>query len=112
MTRAPLPPALVPVALALALGAGWFAVAGGPRADDRAPRPVSILEIRGIEGIDHVALRNLEAVLQMQSRPTESSPRGTTRAAAELLTSEPPAGETTGPAPDARQELEFQMEGS
>jgi hypothetical protein len=63
----------------------------------------SIQSIRGIQGIDQVALENLEAVLRMQSRTTDQA-RGNARTAASLMKTEK-ADDQDEQIPDAREEL-------
>jgi len=73
----------------------------------------SIETIRGIEGIDAVMLRNLEAVLRMQQQPEEPQGQGGARSAAALLTMESDEPEETEEIVDSRQELvELELEGS
>jgi hypothetical protein len=72
----------------------------------------SIQSIPGIEGIDTIAIQNLEAVLRMQTRPTESSPRGGVSTAAALMTMEGEPQEELEEI-DGREELEeLELEGS
>jgi hypothetical protein len=72
----------------------------------------SIQPIRGIEGIDTIAIQNLEAVLRMQSRPTEPDPQGGVSTAAALMTMEGEPQEELEEA-DEREELEeLELEGS
>jgi hypothetical protein len=72
----------------------------------------SIQSIPGIEGIDAVALKNLEVVLRVERRPPEPPPPHSTRAAAALSTLPPTQEEPPEEVPDQREELQLEMEGS
>jgi hypothetical protein len=70
----------------------------------------SVLAVRGIEGIEAVALQNLETVLRVQDR-TEQQFRGAVRAAASLLSTEGEPGDLEE-IPDGREEMTELLEGS
>jgi len=95
------------IAVMLALLAG-AAAAGFDRGGSDGGANVSIQSIRGIEGIDAVALENLEAVIRIQSR----APTAAARTAAALSTMHSTElGEDDG-LPDAREQLNADLEGS
>lgn len=70
----------------------------------------SVLAVRGIEGIEAVALQNLETVLRVQDR-TEQKLQGAVRAAASLLSTEG-APSDAEEIPDGREEMTELLEGS
>jgi len=73
----------------------------------------SVQPIRGIEGIDTIAIQNLETVLQMQAPEMKQDGQGGVATAAALMTMEDGELDASGEEPDGREELEeLELEGS